>query len=98
MFQRRYSSRLKQLHSRRTCEEMLYLADELGLSENQKRIADVIALLHDIGRFEQFVGYRTYNDAKSVNHCLLGLDVLEKSAVFDGLDASERRIQSLSAD
>ncbi len=40
--------KLKEEHSRRTCEEMLYLADELGLDVNQKRLAEVIAffLLH----------------------------------------------------
>ena len=59
--------KLKEEHSRRTCEEMRYLACELGLSGNQKRIAEVIAILHDVGRFEQFVKYRTYNDPRSVN-------------------------------
>lgn len=82
--------RLKDNHSRRTCEEILYLAEELGLSDNQKRIAETIALLHDIGRFKQFVTYRTYNDPRSVNHCLLGVEVLRDSKVLDDLDDQER--------
>ena len=83
---------LKEQHSRRTCEEMLYLADTLGLDTNKRRIAEVIALFHDIGRFEQFVRYRTYNDPRSVNHCLLGVEVLHQRRVFEGLDGLEMQL------
>ncbi len=84
--------KLKQEHSRRTCEEMLYLAEELGLLDEQKQIAEVIALFHDIGRFEQFVKYRTYNDPRSVDHCLLGVKVLKKTKALNGLAREEREI------
>ena len=81
---------LKENHSHRTCKEMLYLAGEMGLDENQKLISETIALLHDVGRFEQFVKYRMYSDAKSVDHCLLGLEVLDKNQVLDGIDLQEK--------
>jgi len=84
--------RLKEEHSRRTCEEMEYLADELGLSGNQRRTAEAVALLHDIGRFEQFVRYGTYNDPRSVNHCLLGLEVLRRRKVLEELDSKEKEL------
>jgi len=84
--------RLKEEHTRRTCEEMMYLAEEIRLSEDQKRIAEVIALFHDIGRFEQFARYRTYNDQRSVNHCLLGVEVLRQMKVLDGLEQKEREL------
>lgn len=83
---------LKDKHSRRVCEEMLYLADELNLSPNQKLIAETIALLHDIGRFEQFIKYRTYNDPKSVNHCLLGLEILKQKEILDGVEPREKQL------
>ena len=82
--------KLKEQHSRRSCEEMLYLDQEVGLSANQKRIAEVIALFHDIGRFRQFVEYNTYNDVRSVNHCLLGMEVLRETNVLDGIDQREK--------
>jgi hypothetical protein len=82
--------KLKEEHSRRVCKEMLYLAQELDLAGNQKRIAEVIALFHDIGRFEQFVKYRTYNDSRSVNHCLLGVGVLRREKVLEQVDRYER--------
>jgi len=84
--------KLKEEHSRRTCEEMQYLAEELGLSDNQRRTAVVIALFHDIGRFEQFVKYRTYHDPRSVNHCLLGLEVLRREKIFEGLESKEKEL------
>jgi len=84
--------KLKEQHSRRTCEEMLYLAEELDLDENQKRVAEVTALFHDVGRFEQFVKYHTYNDLRSVNHCLLGVDVLRRAKVLDSVNEPEKEI------
>jgi putative nucleotidyltransferase with HDIG domain len=83
--------KLKEDHTRRTCEEMLYLAKELDLSNEQMRLAQVIALFHDIGRFEQFVRHRTYVDGRSVNHCLLGLEVLRKAKVLEDVDEKERQ-------
>lgn len=84
--------KLKEDHSRRTCDEMRYLAEELSLNDNQKRIAEVIALLHDIGRFRQFVKYRTYNDSRSVNHCLLSLEVLRETKVLEKIEKEEKQL------
>jgi hypothetical protein len=84
--------KLKEEHSQRVCEEMSYLAGELGLTENQKRIADVIAILHDVGRFEQFVKHQTYSDFRSVNHCLLGVGVLRREKVLEQVDRREKEL------
>jgi hypothetical protein len=82
--------RLKQEHTRRTREEILYLAGRLALDDNQMRIAETVALLHDVGRFPQFAKYRTYNDVKSVNHCCLGVEVLAQEGVLESLDSQEK--------
>jgi putative nucleotidyltransferase with HDIG domain len=84
--------KLKEKHSQRVCEEMSYLTGELGLTENQKRIADAVALFHDIGRFEQFVKHRTYSDFRSENHCLLGVEVLRREKVLEYLDKREKEL------
>jgi len=84
--------KLKEDHCRRTCNEMRYLADELSLSDNQRRIAGLIALLHDIGRFRQFVKYGTYNDTRSEDHCLLSLKVLRETKVLDGIEKEEKQL------
>ena len=83
--------KLKEEHTRRTCEEMLYLTKELDLSDEQMRLAQVIALFHDIGRFEQFVRHRTYVDRRSVDHCLLGLEVLRDMKTLDRVNETERQ-------
>jgi len=84
--------KLKEDHSRRTCQEMLYLADALGLDTNSKHIAEVIALFHDVGRFEQFVKYRTYNDSRSINHSLLGVNILCKQKVLETFDKQQEQL------
>ena len=84
--------KLKEDHSRRTCDEMRYLVEELSLSNNQKRIAELIALLHDVGRFRQFVKYKTYNDARSIDHCLLSLEVLRETKVLDEIEKEEKQL------
>lgn len=83
---------LKEYHSDRVCREMLYLTDSLGIDPNHKRIAETIALFHDIGRFPQFVKYQTYHDPRSINHSQLGLDVLAQNKILDCLDENERHI------
>ncbi len=81
---------LKEKHSKAVCAETAWLADRLGLSDNQKRIAQAIALLHDVGRFEQFRRHRTYNDARSCNHSQLAVEVICKEKVLEGFDRQER--------
>ncbi len=83
--------RLKREHTRRTCEEILGLARSLVLDENQKRIAEAVALLHDVGRFPQFAAWRTYNDSRSVDHCALGLETLREEKALAHLGEQEKR-------
>jgi len=84
--------KLKEKHTLRVRNEMLYLVDRLGLSPNQRRIAEAAALFHDIGRFKQFAKYRTYNDGRSINHSSLGLNVLRETKILDNLDRKERQL------
>ncbi len=82
--------RLKQEHTRRTCAEILYLADRLAFDDSHRRVAEAIALLHDVGRFPQFATYRTYNDVRSTDHGRLGVEVLDREGVLEPLAAPER--------
>ena len=83
---------IKEDHTRRVCKEILNIGVQLGLGENELRLAEIIALLHDIGRFEQFVQYRTFNDQKSEDHANLGINILEKHKVLDQFDESIRKL------
>jgi hypothetical protein len=84
--------KLKQDHSKRVCYEMLFLAGALSLGENERLLAETIGLLHDAGRFPQFVKYRTYHDPRSINHCQLAVSVLEEHKVLDALEPGEKQI------
>ena len=59
----------------RICEELAIL---LNMSEEEINLAKLIGLLHDVGRFEQYTRYKTYDDIKSIDHANLGVEILEK--------------------
>lgn len=82
--------RLKETHTHRVCGETRILAESLALNDNDTRIAETIALLHDVGRFEQFKKYRTYKDTTSEDHSAIALRVMKNERVLEGLDESER--------
>jgi len=84
--------RLKDEHTGRVCQEMRYLTGSLGLGEADSALAEVIALFHDVGRYEQFTRYRTFSDAKSVPHGALAVGVLRVHNVLDGIAERERMI------
>ena len=84
--------RLKEEHTLRVCKEILWLGKALHLDKNALRLADTIALFHDIGRFEQFRTYGTFNDRVSENHATLGLKVLEETNVLSRLTKTQRSI------
>lgn len=83
---------LKEEHTYRVCKEILTIGKKLGLKDDELRLAEIIALLHDVGRFEQYARYRTFNDSKSVNHAGLGIEIILRNSVLGNLDS---RIQAL---
>ncbi len=88
--------RLKEDHTRRVCENIVAIGNDLDLDPHALLLAEVTALFHDIGRFEQFRRYRTFNDARSENHALLALRVLEEHDLLRRLPPAEREIVSRS--
>ena len=83
---------LKEEHTLRVCREAAMISRQLGLSDSDSRLAYVIALTHDVGRFEQYSRYRTFADPKSENHARLSLRILRRHRVFDDLDEETRTI------
>jgi len=73
---------LKEGHTIRVCKEIVYLGKQLDLNDDELRLAEIIALLHDVGRFEQYARYRTFADRKSEDHAELGVRILEISGVL----------------
>ena len=67
---------LKIAHIFRTAEKSKMIALNLGLLEEDVKLAELIGMLHDIGRFEQLRLYNTFNDRESINHGELGAKIL----------------------
>ncbi len=83
---------LKIEHTHKVCGAITGLSDDLNFSDVEKNLAESIALFHDIGRFEQYKQYRTFADARSVNHAELGVQVLRESGILNGLESSTQNI------
>jgi len=81
---------LKIDHTRRVCADMRMLAGRMALSKDHLNLAEAVGLLHDLGRFEQYRRYRTFNDLKSVNHAALGVDILKQRQVLQGLEPMDQ--------
>jgi putative nucleotidyltransferase with HDIG domain len=76
---------LKVKHTMHVCKEIRSLSKDLSLNEEEMCLSEAIALLHDVGRFEQYARHRTFADADSEDHAELGLSILRKAAVLDSL-------------
>ena len=81
---------LKNFHTLKVCSEIIELAKFLNVSQRVEFNAEITALFHDIGRFEQFKIYRTFSDSKSVNHADLGLKILQENKVLESLNKKDR--------
>jgi len=86
--------RLKEEHTLCVCKEFIRLGKALKPNNNALRLelAETIALFHDIGRFEQFKTYGTFDDRVSGNHATLGLKVLKATNILNRLTETERAI------
>ena len=68
--------KIKINHIERVAEISKKIAQNLKLSEEEIQLAEVIGLLHDIGRFEQIRLYNTFNDKESINHGEFAVKIL----------------------
>lgn len=83
---------LKVEHTYRVCKDIVEIAGSLGLCRDEIRLAEIIALFHDIGRFEQLAKYGTFSDRASEDHAALGLRILKSLDMLSGLSDRERNI------
>lgn len=80
---------IKKEHSLRVAEISEILADSLQLNEEDKKVAWLAAVFHDIGRFKQLVEYDTFDDAKSVDHAEYSVSILKEKDVVKQSGCSE---------
>lgn len=68
--------RLKIEHTYRVSELCERIADSLGMSPEDKDLAWLLGILHDVGRFEQLRRFGTFLDRESIDHAALGSAIL----------------------
>ncbi|SMC21428.1 HDIG domain-containing protein [Clostridium acidisoli DSM 12555] len=83
--------KLKEEHTKRVCDNANMISRDIKINEHDKNIAEIAALFHDIGRFEQFKKYKTFNDKISENHALLGIKVLKQEKVLSNLKEEDQK-------
>lgn len=70
------SIKLKIVHTYKTVECAEYIAKNLELSEEDVKLAKLIGLLHDIGRFEQRKTTNKFDDSKKFDHAQYVVKIL----------------------
>lgn len=78
--------RLKIVHTYKVVYIAKEIARGLNLNDEDVELAELIALLHDIGRFEQIRRYGDFRDHLTVDHAKLGADLLEEGLLKDFID------------
>ena len=82
--------KLKMDHIKRVAMMSKKIAQNLHLDDEQVKLAELIGLFHDIGRFKQVELYNTMNDRTSVNHAELGVKVLFDENLIDKFNVEEK--------
>lgn len=82
--------KLKIEHIKRVAENIKNIALEQDLDSEQIKLAEIIGLLHDIGRFEQVRLYDTFSDKISVNHGEYGVKVLFEDGLINKFNLNEK--------
>ena len=67
--------KLKIVHTYGVVECSRKIAEGLKLSEEDRRLAEIIGLLHDIGRFEQLKRYDSFEPG-TMDHASFGVEIL----------------------
>ena len=67
--------RLKQEHTFGVVKAADYICSREGMGEEDRELALLIALLHDIGRFEQLKVFNSYDD-NQFDHARFGVKLL----------------------
>lgn len=81
---------LKVAHIFRVSKLSKKIATSLNLPEEDIKLAELIGLLHDIGRFEQVRKYNTFIDKISINHGEYGAKVLFDDNLIEKFNIDEK--------
>ena len=78
--------KIKNDHTLRVCKEITDIGEYLQLTGEQMQTAEITALLHDVGRFEQLAKYETPVDIFSEDHAQLGVKIINDNNILKHFD------------
>jgi hypothetical protein len=81
----------KRLHSFKVAKEIETIGRRMRLDRRTLFVAEIIGLLHDVGRFEQFKTFGTFNDYLSLDHGDLGARIIAADGALTGLGDAEKK-------
>ncbi len=79
-------------HTKRVCIEISAIANSLDLCREEFYLAEVVALLHDIGRFEQYAKYGTFKDGISEDHAALGVRIINENGILNWINKTTQSL------
>jgi len=83
---------IKKEHSLRVADIALFLTDKLEWTEEEKQIAFLVGVLHDVGRFSQMIEFDTFNVDKSVDHAENAVRILKEEKIFEDLKIENKEL------
>ncbi len=83
---------LKEEHTHNVCANIIRVAADEGLEGDRLLLAETAAILHDVGRFEQYHQFRTFRDSISVDHAALGAEIIREIDLLSDLFPHERDV------
>ena len=81
---------MKYEHTLRVADNAEAIARGSGWDRDRVNAARAAAMLHDVGRFPQFVEYGTFYDPQSCNHALRSFQVVQAEGLLRELEPPER--------
>lgn len=92
----KYAFNLKLVHTENVRNVCHNIAVSLDLPEHDVYLAEIIGLLHDVGRFSQYEKYHTFRDCLSEDHAYLSEKVISEQRFFSMLLEDDRKIISFA--
>ncbi len=87
---------VKYNHTMRVKDLCVEIARDVFDNEEDVMLAELIGLLHDIGRWKQYYLYKTFYDYESINHAQASCDIVVEEKILEELEEREKNIVTTS--
>jgi putative nucleotidyltransferase with HDIG domain len=84
--------KLKYDHTLHVCNNSELICKSINADIRDTNLAKIVALLHDVGRYEQFRIYGTFSDHLSINHAELAVRIISENGVLHELSDVDSEI------